>query len=479
MEHFDKKNSSYFDNMNGDLPDGFAWGDVKDGIYAKQEKKRKPFPFWWVSFGAIALIILAGGIYFYSSQENLSLDQSQTEIAVHEKSITKEIKKKIDASLDEKMIADNTETQTLTEIVLDKKSERVEDKPTFKTSERKNKLEEQKLFRTTAPNSKRTPEAISDKVNTDNLQLKDFPNDDLRSEEMDANSSNLSANSLDLPLEISNKILVNLPILAIENLLYGEVNTDLPIGSLLAADSYDDPDDKDEKSSQWMITAYGGTNLWTANYKGSDMLGQIRNDHTNQLLGFSANIGIRKSFKKQFFAGIDYGFVKWNSKFERESLQNVLVDTVIIISQSQNLLTGVGSDNYGEVTLPGTQRSYHKHYNNLTTFRIGAMIGYQIPISTKLNFEVSLGSGFVFNSDHDGKTALGEYNVFEYDERSPIFNPKGISISPGVSMRYDISDKFNLGLNLSYEKFLSNWANDGLTTKPSKSDVGFSLLYKL
>ena len=80
----DSSNPDFFDfeDSHSELPEGFGWEDMKDGIYQKMERdRRRTFPWFWFGSAALLLATIAGLALF--TRRNMASQIDNQPVAAH------------------------------------------------------------------------------------------------------------------------------------------------------------------------------------------------------------------------------------------------------------------------------------------------------------------------------------------------------------------------------------------------------------
>ena len=474
MDHFDNEYFDFMDDMGAsNMPEGFAWGDVKEGIYAKQKRKRRMFPFiWWSGLG-LALV----AVVFIWFNPDMALNEIAPVLEIQQQRKTAPLKE-AKTNKPKEIIA----TNNMDKAILEAEVQSVAD----------NEISEKKI-KISKVGSKKDKKAslIEKKIIAQNTQGRELENaSNINSPKV------IEVETVDKALSISVAAIEKAPILnaiklyAITRLPMSNLNLltyteksngALPISALRLEPEELGNEAKKLINKKWSLNTFAGANIWSSKYDQSDILAKDRNNSTAQLLGFTTSFGAEKMLSKHFFVGLETSFITWNSKFESDATRMIDVELKdVVLVQNRNILTGdIDSEKLGDVTVQGSEYRYVRHYNTLNAVRFGAMLGYKLPLMEKLNLDFKLGSGYFVVTKQAGKTHINDLDILEYNNSEPIYKMSGISIQPAIRLNYSFNNKIGIGVQLSHERFMANWSADNLNLQLGRTDLGATISYTL
>jgi len=466
MDHFDNENLDFMNDMgSSNLPEGFAWEDVSEGIYAKQKRKRKLLPFnWWLG---LCLALIAVPLIW------LSLDTAQSEISpVQEIKVQQEILplKALEYNRPKEIIAANDSASGL---AMQSAVENEINNRKRKTAKFISKVEKSGTL-----NANKTIDQNIQTQEVENINTNNSIN--VVENKTDNKSSTNSVRSME-KVYISNNVksIVIKPLPLSSLTLFYNDNGALQNFANVIEPHRSDKNDSKVVDKSWSLNSFAGVNVWTSKYEQNNILARDRNYATKQLLGLTASFSAEKMLNKHFFIGFETSYMTCNNEFESSATRNVDVELKnIVIKQNRDMITGnITAETRGNVIASGTQYRYVKYYNKFSAFRLGAVFGYRLFSSNNLNLDIKVSSGYTMIAKQEGKTHIDDLDILDYNNNSPIFKNAGISLQPAIRLNYVLTDILSVGLQVSHERFLGNWSAENLDLSLSRTDLGATISY--
>ncbi len=449
MDSFDKKISDLYnaEQSSNDLPEGFGWDDMNEGIYKKMEepKRKKKFFWMWFSFAGSLLLLTTLLFFFNFETKNITSTPSNIEDSKAEKT---------PIHLDKTTIENSLEiTKTISET------------PT-KTKERYTISTNQNSHKTSKENIKKTKLA---KVPASSIQVK-IP--ESSTEPIKENQQLIKEQTVQESIISTNKTTVlKESLVATKRLAFISIQKDLipmerrlgpPIvlvpSHVISPNKTNKEDEKLESKNKKKLIGlsslqlYGGTLLTSGKYSQNP----LRNKHSRWLPGYYAGIELTVLNVKKW--NINFGY---EHKFAVQlfDFQNItdIIETVVedaLVGISTNSINGSQSENRETIS---TQANRTRNYVNYNTFRAHAFrmtIVRTFNLSKNLSFNPGIGSSYNFLNKANGRTVDSDKNTLNYNPSNSIYRKNNFGIEGGFSLSYQIG-KFSLNGNVWMEKSLN------------------------
>ena len=468
MDYF---NSNFKDNMSGnqqDLPEGFGWEDMKDGIYEKMGTSNNPAPrkYW----GLILLLLVSGcgGWLILDHFGNEKTESEQFEqVAEREGNPLDANEIKTPVTIGKSII--NEESANVI----------VEQEVKQKTNPNVNNLKPQSEAESNSSSS--TVQAISaEKMISQNVDLGTSASSISRSSQSaktivtNANDSNESGGeakevvpataektmnnstaseeilSEQFPKkDVDNKDNIKAPSIVIsaeENLSETIVEEDL----------IETDNSKKEKQfkKHLALALAGGMNFWNAFDKTN-----INHQYVSGFPGYTINPSISYFINTNQSLQLDYEYTFLQELFDYDGTHaiRVPVDSAVV-HQVVNGLTGqVISEDRQNVVVNGERYQKVVQYNKYKLHAISFGYNFGKQLNTKTTLGVYLGASILANINGKGKRLNEEMDVTTFDASNPIFGKSQFGIRFGVEYSLALSRNTAIMAQLMTTKYITNW----------------------
>ena len=465
MDSFDKKISDLYnaDQSSSDLPEGFGWEDMNEGIYEKMEepKRKKRFIWMWFSFGG-SLFLLAALLFFFKPEtEN-----------------TASISSKIEGTKAEKtpILLDKTTIENNLEITKKIQKTPTETKEIFTTStilnSDKTSKENNKRTKLVEHSSSSIPSISSESsVNNYKNNLELFREKTIQKSTLSTTEAPSSTKAKVEEKPVNKKkvlkerfvVTKRLAFIPIQELLIPTKTRLAPpivITPSLAKSPKDknpdgkksDPKNKVKLNRFSAVQLYGGTLLTSGTYSQNP----LRNKHSSWLPGYYAGIELTVLNYKKWKINLGYEHKFAVQLFDFQNITD-LVDTVVVdalVGISTNSINGTRRENRETIS---TQATRFRNYVNYNTFRSHAFrmtFVRTFNLSKNLSFNAGVGGSFNFLNQANGRTVDSDEDTLNYSPKNSIYRKNNFGIEGGFSLSYQIG-KFSLNGNVWMEKSLN------------------------
>ncbi len=489
MDSFDKKVSNLYneEHTSANLPEGFGWDEMSDGIYQKMEapKKKRRFFIWWLVSGG--LLIVSAALWFYFSnktEKNLpTVDKIVTspvipdqnpennKIPFNEKKNTKQI-----AATD--IRSTKKETQQISTFYHEKNQPSAPISDTNLTTKAKTSfsLTESSSFQT--PNTNRTQPKVD--LPTDQKVVLPTTIDHVSTSTLLSKNKNISF----LPVKF----------LPLKQPQSRGLADDTRIGESLNAeqrpfprtinfrDDITNEEDKPLDNSKNQIKfgknrilhIYGGTLFSSGKYADN----HPRNPYSTWLPGYFAGLefSILTSEKWSLNLGYEHKFAVQLFDFQNitDTIPTVVAD--VLTGIRTNSLNGTTSENRENIS---TRAVRSRNYLNYNTFRAHAFrlsLVRVFKIAPKFQLMTGMGTSYNFLNQTKGRTIDKDRNTLNYgsDGQSAIYRKQSWGVEGGFSMAYKIG-KISLRGNFWIEKSLNYSMESESEIRPTFYKVGLGI----
>jgi len=466
MDHFDKNDFDYLDDINSsEVPSEFAWEEMKVGIYGKQKRKRRFLPYFWLTAGALLLFFTVAILFFVNKNGDIEMNETPKELEV-QGNLKNQDKLVVEKELVQQGTVEEGNINQTNKGIL---------KP--KAGKKKNTIQaatipEQKDLAITL---KQNVETQKDNILRLNKSKESVDYSTRITEEANGKTHSILSQVLESNFDVKQIAPINsIPtkVISYDN----EISFHVPIPP-----SVDAVNNDKVFAKSWTISSFVAANMWSSQYQEDQNVGIDRNNATSQLIGFSASFGAEKMIRKNIYVGADLGYHTWSSQFESDATRDVDVEVEnVLLSYRKNRLTGSNDqETYGSLILPGKQKRYVKHYNEFSAIRVGSFVGVKIDLSDKWRADFKIGPGVLIGTRQEGKTYQFDKDIVEYNQDNKIYKDFAVGIQPSLRLSYMVKENIGIGLQINHDRYFSNWSDENLVVRPSRTDVGCSIFLQM
>lgn len=465
MDSFDKKISDLYnaDQPSNDLPEGFGWDEMNEGIYEKMEqpKKKRKFLWMWFTFGSSAVLLSVLFFFFSNGTENkqISTTNTTTEIA--------KTKKEFNPINSDKTLIENSEVFTEkieTTLTLNKK----EDNKTVVNHQahlglnhkQTTPLGEHALRLTSSPQdanlTNKKPEFMTESSHLEtsvsgaaipsNINVLAVP-------ELGTTPTNSAS-----PFSVTKMVTLLSPrdfTITTKNRPAPSIIKQEPSNLDQTTITKDGEDETSKNKAEFAVSfsphIYGGTLLTSGKYSQN----QQRNKHSKWLPGYYAGIEFTVLNYKKWSINLGYEHKFAVQRFDFQNITD-FIDVVVedsVTSITTNSINGTTTQNRQTIT---TRASRTRNYINYNTFRSHAFrvtLSRNFKLSKRLHLIAGMGGSYNFLNQTKGRTIGNDSNTLNYDSENSIYRKQNFGIEGGFSLGYQIG-KVSLQGNFWMEKTL-------------------------
>jgi len=462
MDKFDSNLKNGFDHKS-ELPEGFGWDDIKEGIYEKMQtaKPEKNNQNWkWLIL--LLLIVCGSGTWFASKYSN------------EKKSIPNPI---LSIQKDKPVVSDNSKNVKTINNTDRPNNENISTADTPSQSD----IKQQKVIGT----KKRTHNTFN--VNTPQNTI---DNSIIESKKVSQNELNIPINYDNIDKYKTTKTTNKTSIIVAHNPSKISDNIDkLPsivLGLIASHPSNLNPSKAPKTIEAIKTLAFkkhvsfglaGGVLNWTA-FDATN----INHDFINGFPGYSINPSISLYLRPKHALQIDYEYGILQELFDYEGsrlVETAANQTVVEVRSSLtgNLLYSTQED----VTVYAT-RSYRELKYNQHKFHT-LNLGYRFDQITmgKSSFGFYMGASYLLRINSKGKRLNEQLDVVSFDKNNPLFKENQLGLRLGIHYNYQLNSNIKIFSQLISTKYITNWELDdsNSSTRPLIYGVQIGLKYPL
>jgi len=470
MDSFDKKLTELYkkEQVSNQLPEGFDWEDMSEGIYHKMEepnRKKRPFFVWLFFSGSVLILSMIGFLYFFSPA-NLDLNKETTNTSKPNKIAN------ATTSTAEPIITPTPITEYTSNIA------------THTQRQTQDGIQQNKVAISTPAdeNLKIFPlSSISDDLtisNNKNKLLYTKNKTSLRQLEQTNPFTTTKNEVLNLASGTSIKQQVN-TLLIPSTLPIKQVIVPNPVYIQSIPQPALDENDSDPTSKitlQVVPYLYGGTLLTTGKYKQHTE----RNKHSRWSPGYYAGIDLSVLKYKKWTLNVGY-----EHKFAVQILElDNVIDTVpiqvenVLTSVTTNSLNGTRTENRATVNSNGIRTRNYLHYNTFRSHAITLGLARHFNLAPQWQLYTRFGGTYNFLHQPEGRTLDEQGNKLDYDKNNPIYLAHYFSVNTGISLQFKVK-KLALSGNFGLEKPLTFSHKGENSINPTFYKVGVGVKYFL
>ena len=454
MDSFDKKISDlYNDDQSNDLPEGFGWDAMHEGIYEKMEEPKRKKRFFWVWFTVGSSMVLLFSVFFFSKK--IETKEAASIINIAE---TTENKNPIhsDKTTIKKPLAFTENTQEDLSNILKPNTSSIRqtsEKTVSNFNLEKNKIEEaldafssKKLEFT---NTNATLETTKSGGRTTTLLKTES-----KIKEMDQ-STNLDESIpvtktlAYIPINtflIPNKLRLTPPIFFVPK----EPKQSIDIEEEEKEDAIEN---KEKIKTFSSIHLFGGALFTSGDYDQN----QERNTYSKWLPGYYTGIEFTVlEYKKwKLNLGYEHKFAVQLFDFQNvvDTISNVMIEDVLTQTSTQSL-SGVIEHHFEDITTEGVRTRSLVHYNTFRSHAFKLAVLRDFNLSKNLYLTARLGTTYNFLNRAKGRTINQDFEILDYDFENAIYRKNNWGVNGGFSLSYQIG-KIRINGNIWMEKSLN------------------------
>lgn len=441
MDYFNSNFEDKFSEQNSELPEEFAWENMKEGIYEKvyinaPTKKKKYWPIL-----LLLLIVGCGGSWITF---NLLDAPAQTETPMVVNPLIMDKSKKENSADYQSSILASPKMQDQEITISSVKSKMNQDTYSSNVDESSNTSLAKKIA---ATKNKYSVSIIEDK------SIESIQNKNIQTKEAQEDNSTMN---------LTKKQLDDTPL--ISSVWIKKINSTTPLlhKTINLRTASKRPTTTQNKNLFSIHAAElnlsSGIINWTANDPKN-----INHAYTKGFPSLTINPSVSLFFKSKHALQIDYEYAALEEEFiytgdrEIEVLQeNVVVREVV------NSLTGeVISSEYGNVMSSGT-RSYNEvKYNSFKLHALSLGYRYSTNIWNRSSIGGYLGGSYLFHLNAAGRRLDDELDVLSFDGNNPLFGGNQFGVRLGIQYGFKINKQMTLTSQITSTKYLTNWEVSG------------------
>ena len=451
MDYFDKNFSDFDSSDHSDLPEGFGWKDMKDGIYNRMEEE-KSAPVYKKYWPFLLLLLMVGcgtGSWFALNQNN---NKELAENRLNEKTILEE-SSKTTVTTD---LKENESTTTETNIVNENREHELPSE-LYNNPKNINTIDIQK----TEPvkNISNKPVIINQKA-LSKLTLTNKP--------VTENNAQIGP-STETPAEIGN-IPEDKPGLATINKtelpsanfgIFPEATLTLPLNSAIA--EAHKPVLAIRPYLQVSLSA--GIATWTTLSNNN-----VNQDNVSGYPGYVINPSVQLFIRPKHALQMDYEFAAVEELFDYNGSRPISVSKEnVVVEELVSSLTGnVINSERKNVIVPG-QRKYREVKYNQYQFH-ALSLGYHFATAKRKRsgFGFYTGLSYLFEMNQEGKRLNEDLDVVAFDNENAVFTNHQFGLRFGLNYDFSLTKNTALFSQLTATQYLTNWevGTSNTSTRP-------------
>lgn len=447
MDYFNSNFEDKFSDQNSDLPEEFAWENMKEGIYEKvyinaPTKKKKYWPIL-----LLLLVVGCGGswiafnVWDSSSQMEASMTDNQ--------------------SMDEQSIEANS-TDSPSSVL-----------PSSKKPNQKITISSVKAGMNEATYDSNADNSNISFAKKNTSPLYQFNISDIEQkfiEPIQSKNINIKEDREDESIVNSSKKQLN-NASPIASVWIEEINstTPLPNKTINLHAVSKRPTTKQKKPlfpiHTTELNLSSGIINWTANDPNN-----INHAYTKGFPSFTINPSLSIYFKPKHALQIDYEYTSLEEEFIYTGDREIeVLQEDVVVREVVNSLTGeVISSEYANVMLSGT-RSYNEiKYNSYKLHTLSLGYRFSTDLWKRSSIGGYLGSSYLFHLNAAGKRLDDELDVISFNGKNPLFGGSQFGMRLGIQYGFKINTSTTLTSQIMTTKYLTNWEVSGINgnTRP-------------
>ncbi len=460
MDYFNTNFTDDHEDQYADLPEGFDWEEMKDGIYGKMGKEK---PLRLRRYWPLFLLLLIGGC---GSVTWLAMNQSDSQ-----KVITKsiEVDKKETTALvrtDEEKQLESDIFTSITKQPIEELQDQIKSESNLTSGfiQPKNK-KSQPLKNTVINKPLETYKKSTSFVTEKNKSIAQK-----RITGIKKVNKNITAQSTTL-----NKI-EHLPFLNL-----GQIEPKTFQHRIIESKDKPTLSEKEKehtvRNGIFFSMAGGITNLTTM---GSDNINQ---DYVSGHPGYSFNPSIGFSFNKKHAIQLDYEYHAVQELFDYVGSHEIEVqlDNEPVRYTNSSLTGNLISVKRESVSAQGIRNLKEVKYNQLKFHTLS--LGYRFDQITmrKSSYGFYLGASYLMQINGNGKRLNDQDRIEKFGTENPIFRKNQFGLRFGLRYSYQLNKNTNLFAQVTSTKYLTNWevSTSNFSTKPLTYGLQVGLNYSL
>ena len=199
----------------------------------------------------------------------------------------------------------------------------------------------------------------------------------------------------------------------------------------------------------------GGINLW------SNTSSQLNTafDKSSNIIGNTASVHLQYPLSSKFGLSIGLNSKALRTKYENtnSTLENRFLEDAFI-GHSVNPASGIQSEVHRDTFVVDTITQYVVHHNAFRTISLPLIVNYTLQ-SIGWKIGIGLGPSFEFLVNYEGKYS-NENDILDFDQAANQFDQKfGISLKSNVFIEKQIVNNWSIGTNVSFSKGLSDFSS--------------------
>jgi len=507
MKLFDKFKNQ-IRHKNSELPEGFGWEDMQDGIFAKMGEEKetataRKMPLQRILFiGLISVIgILSISYLMVQSTKETSLQHSQN-INTNEKASASQNVSSIEDSIEEvKETNVGNNAQRVNNISESHTSSihntlHLDSNETITSKKQRIALNNYSNSDDIHSNRSKADEAnqgLKESKNQENntIQSSDVGDQNLgRQVENKDSKSNTASNSVVAESKSESKVTNSFAFKKIgkskENPTISKVETNddyaltqRPLFQFPLLKSKDNhiishtklfeltnstltptPIIKKGQQALWNFELASGFNNWSYTLK-NDLEPSSLYDNTYSEYGYSYSVRLERNFTRRFSlaSGIDMDMMYRRLVLKHTHLQERL-EKGVLLKYTKNAISGDLSNHiYGDTIVQDTVYSTLTNYNKFQVISVPIVANYNILNNNSWSVDIGIGPSISFLTTYSGKY-INNDDLMSYDNSSNLYNtsPK-VALLANLRLRKWLSNNYYLGMRLDFKNHFSSWGN--------------------
>jgi len=460
-----------FDHQS-ELPEGFGWDDMREGIYEKMQTtkpKKNNRRWYWL----LLLFLIVGGAGIWFVLENLNEERTITDSVEINQKNEKEIpplSENIESKVNSLQGTKNNSTEDILPLQSYQKHEKIVPKKVKSVSQTSTNTNQSdtKLPKATVV----TPTSRESKQSKENKQQKTIiTSSDVNS--IRPSKDKTTKNTASKPVAVLSEIPTDASKLpAISPRLIESKSSDLTLPKTT----------KHIETSAFTkhvsIGVAGGVMNWAA-FDATN----INHEFVNGFPGYRINPSISLSLTPRHNIQMDYEYIALEELFDYGGSHEILVtreDEVVrevVSGLTGNLLYVVRED----VAISGTRYQRELKYNQYKFHTMSLGYRFEHITTQKSSFGFYAGGSYLFKQHSKGKRLNEQLNVIAFNNDNPLFQQNQLGLRLGIHYNYQLNPNIKLFSQVITTKYITNWEldNSDSSTRPLLYGLQIGVRYRL
>lgn len=224
---------------------------------------------------------------------------------------------------------------------------------------------------------------------------------------------------------------------------------------------------------------HSGTNVLLPFFGGYEEIRSLRSEHTQAIFGQQVVFSLVKPLNNSLFIRTSLGYHGFHEELDVQfdkPVTHLIKDALVRVDS--NAITSRKTYYIQDTVVGAIERRTILHYNTYRVLNLSASIGRNWCIDDNWFARASLGIRYSRLLQADGRQLGADYSVIDFNDEQPIHAINHFSVTSSLGLYRKISRKIYLGGEILLSQYFTNWSNEmDISNYPLSSAIQLGVLY--